>query len=247
MSTLCPKTLSITVSNPVIPPIVYYKLDVIGVGNAAVDSGPYGLDTNTNAGVVTLVPGIIGNAHMWDATAVRYRTAPDVHLNLNGLSWTVRVWVKFNALPVFTYNYPFGLDALTFLRLASKGVGGSLPIPGSDSECRPYFAWNGGWVWADQGNTNSVLKDLAWHRVVVRYDLAGNTVGIAIDNGADDTAITGGAFPGIAGIAPRMSGPDSHGAPANDLSSCECGIWPYRWSDAEKTADWNGGAGVTYP
>lgn len=247
MSTFCPKAFTITVNNPVIPPIFYYKLDLIGAGNVAVDSGPYGLDTNVNAATVTIVPGKITTAHMWGSTGVRYRTTPDAHLDLTGLSWTVRIWAKLNALPGFFYNKIAYLSNTVWLRLAAKGVGGSLPLPGSDSEGRPYFGWTGGWVWADQGNTASVMKDLAWHRILVRYDLASNTVGITLDNGTEDTVKTGGAFPGITTLQPRMSGPDSGGAPANDVSTCEYGLWPYRFSDAQALADWNGGNGVTYP
>lgn len=248
MSSLpCPKNFTITITNPVIPPIFYYKLEAIGAGNAAIDSGPYGLDTNINAGGVTIVAGIITNAHMWGTAGVRFRNTPDAHLDLTGLDWTLRAWIKFNALPGFFYNYPIYLTNTRVITLSAKGVGGTLPIPGSDSECRPYFGWTGGKVWADQTNTASVCKDLAWHRVVVRYDFATNTPGITLDNGTEDTTRVGVVFPAVTTIAPRMAGPDNLGAPNNDLSTCEIGLWPYRWSDAEMLSDWAGGAGTTYP
>lgn len=247
MSLACPKLFTITVNFPFPDPIVYYKLDSIPPGNEAHDYGPNHLDTNINNPIVTAVAGKITNAYSWGAAGVRYLNLVDPHLDLTGLSWTIRAWIKLNANPGFFYNYPFGLVATQILRLAAKGIGGTLPIPGSDSEARPYFAWAGGWVWSDQGNINSVMKDLAWHRVVVRYDLGSNTVGITIDNGTEDTAITGGAFPGVGVITPRMAGPDSGGAPADDVSTCEIGLWPFRWSDAQMLYDWNGGLGRTYP
>lgn len=249
MNAICPKTFSITVTNPTIIPVAYYKLDVLGGGGVALDSGPNGYHSNADAGNPTIVAGKITNAFRWPFGASRQRLATQ---DIGGKDLTVRFWARVNIDPGFYYSWPIYWGTLQ-TRLSARGIAVGppylgLPPAGAYSEARPYLPTIGGSgvIWSEPTVMASALMDYAWHRVAVRFNKTTNILSIKVDNGADNSAVV--ANPAaLTGSAAFMSGCVGAGAPTDSIETCEIGLYDHYFTDAELLADWAAGAGQTYP
>jgi hypothetical protein len=164
------------------------------------------------------------------------------------------VWI---ILPIGGTELTFGLQLETLYNYAL--FDGALRVD-SDNPVRSRFTFRAldtndpllaplGDVSSDQTNP----LDLGWHRVIIWYDKPAAQIGIQIDNQTPATAnlsapIPAGLPQGIALGGLPFSWADRNYAdeviqPA--LALDEVGVWHnYVWTEAEREADWNGGAGT---
>lgn len=230
MSTLCPKSFSIAVASPSVPPIAYYKLNVQGGGNSAIDSIA-GRDTLTNTNVVTVVPGKITNAFRWGNNALRRRAlVPGDPFDFHAHDFTFRVWIRLNTFPL-TGAVQIGVLGLAFFVV---GGGGFPPTWHNET---PGWYWN---VFGQPVVWGTAISDQLWHRVVFWYNAALNRMGVRVDDGVDSTLDWG-------GVPNSYNRVEFDGGNVDEFESCEAGVWDQLWLPAQYTSDWNGGAGVTYP
>ena len=102
---------------------------------------------------------------------------------------------------------------------------------------------------ADTGNTNVDADNLGspstgtWYFIVVEHDASANTISIQVNNGTIDSAAHSGGV--IDGAAAFRIGATS--AEYSDGFIDEVGVWKRTLTTAERTALYNGGAGLSYP
>ncbi len=94
-----------------------------------------------------------------------------------------------------------------------------------------------------------VLAPDTWHRAVVWYDKDALEIGLQLDDRTPLTDSLSAAIPD--GSTQGFASDNNHSLPPvgnTDISFDEIGLWhDYVWTDAERDADWNGGAGTGWP
>lgn len=217
----CQKTFIIKV----VPPYyAYYKLDEAAPTNVLVDS--------VGAKNLTIV---LGNG---GSTAGKIGTALDLGTGVNhqwnsttGTQWlfagsfTIRFWIK----PALTAGNIFIITPN--LNWYVEWFGGSNVI-------EFLVDTDDGNAWVD----TPAIPLGTWSHIVAWYE-DGVGVGIRINNGTTVTAAD--ASPTNYDASAALGITESHFMSAG-FALDEIAFWNQKLTDAEITADWNGGAGVTY-
>lgn len=102
----------------------------------------------------------------------------------------------------------------------------------------------------EQTLTGSAMTSGAWHRILITWDAVTKVKSLKIDNNATVTQTVFNITFGLPSDAIKLwgTGLEGGGFPRGVLKFCEAGLWmEHVMTEDEMTADWNGGAGVTYP
>jgi len=199
------------------------------------------------------VPGKFGEGFSFSAVsdfgAIGGTPGPD----FGKRSFTVRAWfnpsstVGFLDFQYFCFLYnpiTFANGFSLFLNLEV------VEIAGIQHQFRVYqWSHSSGGVASDSffdaGETEPVFPTPGqWHRVVLWYDAAALELGMQVDDRPPVTAATGGATERMQfNMGGTGFGPRGFAGSFDDI-----GIWHnYVWTEADRLADWNAGAGVTWP
>ncbi len=227
MSVTCQKEFSITIAGGLPEPLAYYKLDS-QVGLVVPDSvGSRVLTLNNPPNIIV---GKIGNAFengSWQAQ----RSNAD--MSMLGVDFTFRVW--FRAVTG-------GLSLIEVVGTASPSFNFfeiELVVAGATMSARSRIRNQ-----AAGGVVNAVsqtipYESVTWHHII-GWHRNGVEIGVRLDNG---TAVT---TPFTSGMNPA-SPPQELNLTSEDDKD-ELSIWRGQvLTTAEQDADWNGGAGLTYP
>lgn len=224
----CFKLLSISQAAATLP-YAYYKCDDAAGALLAVDSIA-GFDLTTTNPIVKWPTAKIGTA-FWDPW-LNLRNTPDIHWDFSATGFTVRLWFQMGAVPV----------ANTFFILNTQRW--ELTLQNALGPLRQYPQFK---VTLADGNHTVDGPDLtditAFHRLMCGWE-KGVGIWIKFDNDATVSVATvqNAAFLGAA--EGFFLGPTNE---SQQMGIDEVGIWDRTLTPAEILADWNGGAGVTYP
>ena len=181
--------------------------------------------------------GIISNAASFGGVA-----SPNTNYLTNAAGWhfplgfTVTVWLKFTAIPAVDQSI---LGPYTYAGLSN---GWQLVLVGSQSNNVALRSSDGNVPATDQAINPTLLSAGIWYFVSAIFD--GANARVRVNNGAEyvDQHLAANA----SGL-PLIIGSDiTNIQPMNGLVD-ELGIWSRQLSDAELTAIFNVGAGLTYP
>ena len=222
-------------------PIMYFKFNENGNGNALDSSGNNRTALSVISGNSGYVTGKLGNA-LNITTSGDYlynKTAPLLGLQ----SFTIAFWLKMNTIVVGTYVFTYadggggGTDGSLGVSLATS-QNGNVSINMKDA---------GADYWIGDNQTQ---KDLIWHRYVVTRDNSTGTnsckfyrdnmlisqidcpTNLNLDNsngGAANNLVIGGNGGG--------------GQNIQEVTLDDLQIYNIKWSAADVTNDWNGGVG----
>ena len=238
----CQKDYSITVGSGS-PPIAYYKFETDS-GGIYVDSiGSSNITANDGGGKPTIVPGFIGNGiQCLVATDATESQAQNWLIpNLTSHDQTYRYWFKITQdNPLHSEIYMIS----PFVEMDTYFIGSVLTvyiyITGNPSQSQQYFSVN----------LNSI-SDSTWHWIALTLDYSGLLCNVWLDSVlVISQAIT--LTPPY--LVPKNTITDQSLFIYMDATAAgmvtmfdEFGVWDRVLSMAELTADWNNGAGKTYP
>jgi hypothetical protein len=237
----CSKTFTLTVAPSAVPPTIYYKFDSI-VGGEFIDSMDGANMINANNTHV-IVPGFRLNCakqiNAFPIAQVDYPKSDSAYLNLSTLlvGITYRLWYRFDSL-LTTPGMITILSNHTGLHYGSA----DMMLYNNSGRWRARFNYD----LLHEVQTIPIPADTNWHRLLWWLDVPTRWCGLQLDN-----------------LAPAMNGPvddlsslwgDQHlfigvaGGSQTPFYIDEYGIWSEHVMDAaERLADWNGGAGITWP
>jgi hypothetical protein len=213
----------------------YYKMEDANATSGLNDSTANNLDWTYYSGPNAPITGILGQG--FDITTLQWRfSATPANFQFLTHSFTIRFWFKSNCASSDQFNTEFFGDDPWEVKLGSPA--------GPDSK----IDW---WIDGAVGTYDTVssveIGDGQWHRVIVWWDSGTTVAGVQIDDGTAVTQATEGTL-----FAP--SNPDTAfllgniGDGTHFYYIDEVAFWKdYVLSDSDKTFDWNGGAGQTYP
>lgn len=218
----CTKELSLNTASP---PIVYYDFQTLANGDTEVVDLINGANL-TGAGL-TVGPGFIGNG--WNSPNQATRTGDPI-FDLSDTDFTIRFWVKSLAsipysLWLHSYDNTGGTGTWNF----AKNFANPDDIVFIVTTAFPDF-----YTVVTPGFPTG-----QWHYILATYE-PGIRIGIRLDGGTPSFV----AIPGpIANTLDSLQFRDTAGVVEFD----EVAIWDRLLSEDEITADYNGGAGRTWP
>lgn len=212
-------------------PYAYYKCDEPAGSLTAVDSIS-AFDLTTVNPIVKWPTAKIGTA-FWDPL-LNLRNTPDIHWDFSTTGFTVRFWFEMGSIN--------GNNSTFFILNTQRW---EVTLKGQ------LFPFNHQWpqlkvTLADGDHTvdgPDLTDTTAFHRLMCGWEKG---VGIWIKFDNDPTiAVAATANAAFLGAAEGFFlGPTNE---PQQMGIDEVGIWNRTLSEAEKTFDWNGGAGRTYP
>jgi len=219
----------------------YWKLDEASGSRA--DS--HGSNTLTDNNTVTQAAGKIGNAAQFTRANSEYLSIADnAALSTGNIDFTVAAWVYLDSKP-----------AGDFLYIATKSS-----TVGPVVEFNLYYnvATVDRFVFEIFNNPPSISRVAtannfgaaslgAWYHVVGWHDSVNDLVGISVNAGTANTTATSGTAPGDTAGAFELG---RYGALASRYHNGridEVGFWKRVLTADERTALYNGGAGLAYP
>lgn len=236
MSIVCSSNYSMDVVASIPDPFAYYKLDVasgVAGSHKALDSMPGAYNTNQSNATATIVSGKISDS--WNFTGTTTYLAPGAPFLFTGKSFLIRMWIKVDDTPAgWGFNLSnFITDGTSYrLQLYPFATGSTFKVTA--------YALNTAFNF-----TSTFELDSTWRRLILYYNVNTTTMYMKLDNNAAESlVVTGGLFAG----SQRF---DLSGSSTGFLNIDELGFW--KDTDADDywnnglTADWNGGAGITYP
>jgi Concanavalin A-like lectin/glucanases superfamily len=200
-------------------------------------------------------PGIIAGAFIFGTGATGLGAVPSTSFrypnsgNSQDFNWsdttsfTIRFWVKTSQTQGFNRNIITPADNWTVN--FGSAASGRLPDAG-DGKINFEIAGNSATFDLD---SNQDVSDGAWHLVTCWFDHSAGIAGLQIDthppvtlSGVDMQNDSSSPTHGLIGN-PTLAGSWSH-----PLLLTEFAVWKdYVLTNADKTNDWNGGAGITFP
>lgn len=223
MSTSCSREFTLTINAT--DPFAYWKMDDGDPINTLVNQygDPLSLVSGTSGSSTT---GKIGNALRLINSRV-FQTSADAQWVLTN-AFTIRFWY-YAIFDWFTYPI---LKSDQF-EIYNNGVSGST------FDVHFNLATSGG---TKHVATSPHVSYGAWHRIICWFE-SGTGTAIRLDNGADVTLAFADTITSFATTAIQQI----QNVASQDNVLDEVGIWKRKLSDAEMLADWNSGAGKTYP
>lgn len=228
MSFTCAKQYTIEVVSTTTV-FAYYKCDE--VAGLTLKEEVDGKDMTTS--LITPVAGIInGGLSMFLLANYADTVTPSSYFNFANHDFSVRLWFKLHA-PI---TYP---SFAIFLAFNNWTIGYSFFTPYTGVTFYPGIS--GGGV---PPITAGEVAPGGWHRFCV-WLKQGVQMGIKLDNDPSITAVVPGTMTDygddVLALTPSIASPSGH-------SIDEIGIWKDKvLTEAEMLADWNAGAGKTYP
>jgi subtilisin-like proprotein convertase family protein len=198
----------------------YFKCEEGASQTVAVDS----VYTNNLAisGMPAPAVGIVSNG--WNMNSFKWQQSGlDAAYDFAGHDFTIRAWIRPGPA-TFDHNFLFREWTLKY----------------NSARTVTFISPNGSGI-GDVRVTNSIpLTTNVWHRVIA-WSQQGVGIGLRVDDGTNVTAAQSSA---ITNNIDRLV----LNRAFNDFNADEIGIWKdHVLTDGEATADWNSGAGVTYP
>jgi hypothetical protein len=155
-------------------------------------------------------------------------------LSTGDISFTLAVWVKFVSIP--GYNYAIGgkrdFNSSTdeyYIFLSSAGT----PV---------FQVWDLSGTF-NQVESNVVLDADTWYRIVARHDATNNIIGISVN---DSTEVTAAHSTGVRDSTSSFGFGGQTGLIDVSATMGPAAFWKQALSGADRTADYNAGAGRTY-
>lgn len=222
--------------------ISYWKMDEpSGTGNRMDSKGTNHLTPNAYQSALA---GIINNAPVFVGASLDYMTCPsNTSLQMGSTSFTISLWVKLNSLPLSA-----SLFAL-FAKMNETPNAFDYEVDIVNSGVGPHFSGftqSAGTGYTADANTPIVTTGV-WYHIVWWFDATNGQVHIRVN---DTTTYSS---PAGAGATDVSSAPLDVGARAysgspqyTDGMIDEIGLWKRVLTTDEKTALYNGGAGLPY-
>lgn len=211
--------------------MAYYKLSE--ESGTAYDSGPYA-NNLTASGAPVSATGKIGNGRAFVAASSQYlEIADNAYLSMGtGARLTIAAWVK----PTTTAD-----QAL----ITKFGASGSYEysLDTDVTKFRFSVSADGTALVSISATTFGVFSVGTWYFVVARYN--GVTASISVNAGTPNT--TAHVTDIVDGTAAFRIGARATGTPFANSVIDEVGIWKRALSDAEVTALYNAGTGLSFP
>lgn len=227
MSVTCQKDFTITINQ--IAYYAYYKLDEATLSTALIDQVS-GYTLNAGSWHMVSTPGKIGTAFdLGNGTNTQFVNGPDAHWVFHN-SFSLRVWIMIN--PTFGVYHLFGTgvgDQWWITYIAGSGF------------IEFTVETTGGSVWVD----TDPLTPGVWHHLVFWFE-QGVGLGVRVDNVATNLSPTTDPIDDTMSATETLYLNNSHFIASGNAID-EIAIWDHKLTDAEITADWNNGNGVTYP
>ncbi len=158
-------------------------------------------------------------------------------------SFTIRQWFRPGSADSSTLSALMGYSETFLLRFQGGGPHFDIPV----LQWRVPFS-NPALGTVEDGPLEDFELE-TWHRIVAWYDKEGLEIGLQLDDRAPVTDSISAAIPD--GSTQGFAIDENHSLPPvgnTDISFDEIGLWhDYVWTDAERAADWNGGAGIGWP
>lgn len=217
----------------------YYKLDessgdaldVLATSDLAASGSPPGATTGNVGGCRTFAA----------ASSQMFSRADNAALSTGDIDYTLAMWVYLTSKPAATMDMLSRYDVLNVL-------------------LREYlFVWNAVndrfefYITNTAGSNNVVTANNfgapstgTWYHVVAWHDAAGNTINIQVNNGTANSAATT-MSPSDTAVATTLGGRTGIATRYWDGRLDEVGYWKRVLTAAERTALYNGGAGLAYP
>lgn len=243
----CSKSLDFASGVP--SPTFYWKMNSIVAGTSPASVGGNDLILGkvslttfvfSTGGGQAIVPGLISDAISFPSPS--YPAFLDVAASTNPLSisstdsFTFRIWAKnpaigfVNTLETRFISNPGDLNTHSggaHVAISSDAFYMHRPIP------------------YDEQSLNFGADDtgaLGWHRIIVSFDPATNTMLAKFDNNTSRT------FVNPVGSSVDVLDLQALFIDGFDTQMCECGVWKnIVLTEAQMLVDWNGGAGTTFP
>lgn len=232
MSLTCEKEMTITIGVGIPDPFYYYKLETFAA-NTLVDSVAARNILKTFGGSdPTVVPAKIGDGYQYAFNGILWiATRTNADANIQGIDVTIRAWVFPTTGSDYETNIEFRGGGSGFFELRSRVDVG---VHNAYARIRTNVA-------SPIVEISTGLVANQWNHVMVWHD-NGTEIGVRVNNGTPATiAHTTGIE---AKTAVRL---DYLANNATAVILDELSIWKELLTDAQQTADWNGGAGATYP
>jgi hypothetical protein len=211
--------------------VAYWSLDE--ASGTRVDATGRGNDL-TPVGTPGSAAGTVGSAvDLSSGNSLSRASGADV--SPGNVDFTLAFWVRFDAIPG-------AADVL------GKWAGGGqleydVYLPGPFNHLQFICSTTGSDFPAVAAATFGLLSATTWYFVVAWHDAAANTLNIQVNNGAVDSAPhAGGVFQGSTAL---LLGGSNFGAPMDGRLD-EVALWHRVLTSDERTALYNGGAGLAY-
>jgi hypothetical protein len=216
--------------------ISYWKLEEASGtrADAVTASGNDLTDNNT----VTQNPGIIANAAQFTRVNTEYLShADNASLSTGDIDYTVAAWVYLDSKP----------GNMGVIAKDSGGANREYVLQYTNASVRFVFTvldTAGSTIGLVTANTFGAPATATWYLVIAWHDSVNNVVGISVNAGTADTAVTTGVPADK--TATFYIGADQ--AVSNwDGRIDEVGFWKKVLTATERTTLYNGGVGRTYP
>lgn len=219
MSIACSKDYTLTLEAGAPTPIAYWKCDEASALTQLENEVDPAYPLVGSGGTFSVVGKIAGGQN---CNGCQYAYPVSAFFDFSGESFTVRLWVNFSTL--------VGTDAV----VATNNKWNLYRI-GSDLQWTVKLGLN--WI----GPIITPITAGTWHRVIVWHE-QGVGIGMKVDDDASSTVADTGTI-----VSGNQSFTLGNTFMSHNWDADEVGIWLSKWSDAEMTTDWNGGAGKTYP
>jgi hypothetical protein len=226
-------------------PTVYYKMDDVGV--ITPDSMPLSLDLDNHGLAFSANPGgqISGCARQdvesYDEANAFHAFNPVFRIDNLATGFSIRLWYKL----IDVANKPSYLvsifDDIAFLSMADMAIRRNIFGKWGLVVCHKTGLGSEPMV--------SIPLDTDWHRIIATFQVSGAVCTIQVDDGAiDSTSISPSLWRGDQDFWIASWGPDGPMSPTVPFLIDEVGFWrEYVFTPADRTSDWNGGSGITYP
>jgi len=217
--------------------ISHWNLDEAS-GNALDAHG--GNTLTETGGTIASTTGKVGNARDFEAGDTEYfEIADNTDLSTGDIDFTIAAWVKFETLgnyAIISKWTPTGNQREYELGYTAGGT----------NRFRFQVSTNGSTTVTLSASTFGAPSTGVWYFLTAWHDATNNQLGIAVNAGTPDTVShTTGVFNGTSAFA-MGARPSAVGDYWDGLID-EVGFWKRVLTSDERTALYNGGAGLAYP
>lgn len=241
---ICSKTFTMTVAPAMTGPDIYYKMDALTGGNELIDSVDSANLFNSN-NCFSIDPAGFRvacgqqTAFTMTGNTLAYKTHPYYDMSALTVGMTLRLWYKC-ANPASTPS----LIAIVSNNAFSHYASADFILYKNSSKWSARFDYD---LAHEVATVGTIPADTNWHRLIVWVDIVATVCGIQLDDLAPVVSAAGLDVSSWWGDSRMFFGTIS-GTGTNLIYLDEIGYWhEHVMTAAERLADWNGGAGITWP